>query len=123
MMRFISPSSGHRQGHRWSVERYLLALLAHINVFEESAVGIVGLLLDRRSELEQLLRHRLVGTLEDVDKTARVRLVMLGKESDGLADLASTAGPANAVDIVLDGQGELKKCIPELATGFFSQNG
>jgi hypothetical protein len=38
---------------------------------------------------------------------AGVRLVLNGKEGNGLTSLASTASSANAVDVIFNSQGEL----------------
>lgn len=52
------------------IESDLGGLLAHIDVLEESTVSVVRLLLNGGTELEQLIRDRLAGSLEDVDQTA-----------------------------------------------------
>lgn len=85
----------------------LCALLAHVDVLEESTVCAVLLLLDGGSKLQQLIRNGLVRGLQNVDQSARVRLVVLGEQGDGLSSLAGTTGTADTVDVVLDGQGEL----------------
>ena len=40
-----------------------------------------------------------------------VRLVVLGKEGDGVTLLASTAGTSDAVDVILNGQRELQSLV------------
>lgn len=104
------------------------SLLAHVDVLEERAVRVVGLLLDGGSKLEKVLRHLLVGALEDVDEPgdivsifpqrlgsvdlrSRVGLVVLGKERDGLALLAGAPGTADTVDVILNRQRELQRLV------------
>jgi hypothetical protein len=86
----------------------------------------MGLLLDRRSELEKLFWHRLICSAQNIDEPkeddisglntpkqrtmysrSRMNLVMLGKEGDGLPRLSCTAGATYSVDIVFDGKREL----------------
>lgn len=100
-------------------------LLVHVDILEESTVHIVSLLLDSGSKLEEVLGDRLVGTLEDVyqavkskflcncsimglDLRARVCLVLDSEKGDGLASLASSSSTSNAVDVILNSQGELR---------------
>ncbi len=50
------------------------------------------LLLHRRPELQQLLRHRLPRGFENVDQSARLRFVVFREEGDGEALGAGAAG-------------------------------
>jgi hypothetical protein len=87
------------------------------------------LLLNRRAELEQLVRHRLVGRAQDVYEPEQdvsmlprelapgpgylrpgVRLIVLGKQGNGLPLLAGATGTPNTVNVILDGEGELRSC-------------
>lgn len=120
MLRALSYLQAHL------IEDNLGGLLSHVDVLEEGAVGVVGLLLDGGAELEELVGHGLVGALEDVDQSegsvsfclgnyrlrmhirSGVSLILLGEEGDGLAGLAGTTCSANAVDVVLDREGELE---------------
>lgn len=54
-----------------SVKGNLGRLLAHVDILEESAIGIVLLLLDSRAELHELLGYGLVGLFEDIDQTTK----------------------------------------------------
>ena len=47
--------------------------MVHVDVLEEGTVHVVGLLLNGGSELEEVLRHGLVGTSEDVDKAVECK--------------------------------------------------
>ena len=69
----------------------------------------VLLLLDRRAKLQQRVRHLLAGLAQHVLQRAREWLLELRvacEERVRDTCLASTAGPANAMDVVLDGEGE-----------------
>ncbi len=85
------------------------------------------LLLDRRAKLEQFLWDRLIGRSQDVDKPSsgvstvsldvmevgcylrpRVRLVVLSEQGDGLALLAGTSCPPDAMNVILNSQGKLQ---------------
>lgn len=51
------------------IESNLCCLLVRVDVLEEAAVHVVCLLLDDGAKLHQLIRNRLVSTLEDIDET------------------------------------------------------
>ena len=67
------------------------------------------LLLDGRAVAHERLRHLLAGLAQHVLQRAREWLLELRvacEERVRDTRLASTAGPANAMDVVLDGEGE-----------------
>ena len=65
------------------IECDLGSLLAHVNILEERPIRVVTLPLHRGTKLEQLIRNRLVGSLQNVDEPGRVSLVNspLGSET------------------------------------------
>jgi hypothetical protein len=46
----------------------------HVDILEESAVHVVSLLLNGGTELEEIFRHGLVGTSENVDEPEYVSM-------------------------------------------------
>lgn len=52
------------------IKRNLGRLLVHVDIFEERAIHVVRLLFDDGAKLEQLVGHRLVGTLENIHQAA-----------------------------------------------------
>jgi hypothetical protein len=58
----------------------------------ERPVRLMPLLLDRRPEPEQLIRHGLARRFEDVDQRPRLRLIVIGEQRDGEARGAGSAG-------------------------------
>lgn len=62
----------------------------------------MSLLLDSGTELHQVFRNGLVGSLEDVNQSTSETLLVVGEEGNGSTVLTSTTGTANAVNVVLD---------------------
>lgn len=79
------------------IKSNLCRLLVRIYVLEEAAIHIVGLLLDNSTKLHQLVRNRLVGTLEDVDETIPYPLAFSPLKAHRVAFEGTTYDPECAL--------------------------
>jgi hypothetical protein len=68
-------------------------LLVHVHVLGKGAIQVVRLLLDGRAELEEVLRHGLVSTPENVDQPIQQCKYLYLKGSLGAERLTSQSGP------------------------------
>ena len=96
------PHIVHSLVQQISIKGNLRRLFHLTGILVKGAISIVRLLLHSRTKLEQVVRYRLTGRLEDVDQSASETLLVVSEHGNGLAGLARTTCPADTVDVVLD---------------------
>ena len=75
------------------IKLYFSGRFRSIVLLIERAVCIMGLLLDCRTEFQEIIWYRLIGSFQDVNQGAGLSLVVLCEQSDSRSLLTGSSSP------------------------------